>query len=128
MPLEIFDEIKPRKEERGKLRWGVLFGLVCFVVLLIAATWPTKADERFTHEGVEFILTDAPCDRIDIKTFAAWGGLNGDDVSRLRMGAVVIQESTTLVMCWYRRNSEQIVVVDETGNGGFVPRRKAPSA
>lgn len=67
MPLEIFDEVRPRKEERAKLRWSVLLGIVCLIALFIAAAWPTQANaEPVTvysaeQDGVRLRLLDAPC-------------------------------------------------------------------
>ena len=45
MPLEIIDEIRPRKEERSAFRTiaSYVVGLLSLIALLIAVSWPTKA-------------------------------------------------------------------------------------
>ena len=67
MPLEIIDEIRPLKEERGRIRnlvsWVV--GALSLAVLLIAATWPTKAHAipvaEAAADGAKVTLTDEDC-------------------------------------------------------------------
>ena len=45
MPLEIIDEIRPRKAERSAFRTiaSYAIGLLSLIALLVAVSWPTKA-------------------------------------------------------------------------------------
>ena len=70
MPLDIINEIRPKKEQRQTFRERVLFvfGAICPVVLLlIAVAWSTKAHAEpvsvYTAEvdGVRLRLLDVPC-------------------------------------------------------------------
>ena len=69
MPLDIIDEIRPKKEQRQTFRERVLFlfGAICLVVLLlIAVAWSTKAHaapkfEADSEGGVRVVLHDEPC-------------------------------------------------------------------
>jgi hypothetical protein len=66
MPLDIIDEIRPRKEERSTLREIVSYivGLASLIALLVAATWPTKANAEplITRHDKDYVrLMDGPC-------------------------------------------------------------------
>lgn len=61
MPLEIIDEIRPRKQERMSLRQIVMvvynaIGTLCLLFLLaLAATWPTQANAQTKPDILEII-------------------------------------------------------------------------
>ena len=92
MPIEIIDEIRPFREERSTLRriMGYVLGFLCFVVLLVAATWPISAFATPVAVAVEgdakITLTDEPC---KLK-----------QVSNLKMRAVWVEKGKTFEGCF----------------------------
>lgn len=76
MPLEIIDEIRPRKQERSAFREiaSYVIGLLALVALGIAVTWHTKANaaplfKNIGNDGrpVSLRLLDTPCTHPKVK-------------------------------------------------------------
>jgi hypothetical protein len=96
MPLEIIDEIRPRKQERATLREIVMavynaIGILCLLFLFaLAATWPTNANAdpiyRATADGIVITLTNEDC-----KLPA---------VSNLKKRATWTEKGKTFEGCW----------------------------
>lgn len=67
MPLDIIDEIRPRKEERSTFREiaSYIVGLLALVALGVAATWPTNAHAgpilRGEAEGITVTIYEEAC-------------------------------------------------------------------
>ena len=135
MPLEIIDEIRPRKEERSAFRTiaSYAIGLASLIALLVAVSWPTKAHAQdvplhvLDKEGIEIRLLDKPC--VDARSVmmirpdalprfkavqSVWPQQDG---SRKEFGgcwaALTAQESGS---------EEGFLVVFSDGESGFIPK------
>ena len=135
MPLEIIDEIRPRKEERSAFRTiaSYAIGLASLVALLVAVTWPTKAGAQdvplhvLDKEGIRIQLMGTPC--VDPRSVmmirpdalprfkavqSVWPQPDG---SRKEFGgcwaALTAQESGS---------EEGFLVVFSDGESGFIPK------
>ena len=78
MPLEIIDEIRQRKDERGFLRKVIaVLGFVCLIVLVGVATNAHAAPmaQTVTAEGARIVVTDEACqlkEVTNLKYRAVW--------------------------------------------------------
>lgn len=134
MPLDIIDEIRPRKDERGFLRKVIaVLGAICFVLLfLLAATWPTKAYADIPvhvleKDGVQIRLMDKPC--VDAKTLSQ---INPAQAHRFKAIESVWPERDgsrkKYAGCWVRLTKEEakhhedvFLLVFEDNTSGGVP-------
>ena len=116
MPLEIIDEIRPRKEERSAFRTiaSYAIGLLSLIALLVAVSWPTKAHADtpsmvYSDQQITLRLLLKPC-----TAAAVLKHLPAQEHPAYRE-AVFVYDGRTLACCW-RERGNAVRTMDEEGD------------